>query len=186
MPSHEYVGELLLSLNYFPTTQRLTIVILKARNLKIESQSGLWGKFALCLCSNQRLKMHYHSDDQSIQPHQPIIASGNQPIPTQEKNTWQVPSAGKSAASRQVTLNIVITYYVIGWRYVSSLAFRQPLQTLAKRNRVDAIRCVWERQRKNMLRVETVNSKCISLPDKCIFFLQAPPSKCSWCWTKQG
>ena len=43
-PPHEYVGELLVSLNYFPTTQRLTIVILKARNLKIESTSGLWGK----------------------------------------------------------------------------------------------------------------------------------------------
>jgi len=43
MPSHEYVGELLLSLNYYPTTQRLTIVILKARNLKIETTSGLWG-----------------------------------------------------------------------------------------------------------------------------------------------
>lgn len=41
--SHEHVGELLLSLNYFPTTQRLTIVILKARNLRIESQTGLWG-----------------------------------------------------------------------------------------------------------------------------------------------
>lgn len=44
-PPHEYVGELLLSLNYFPTTQRLTIVILKARNLKIESTSGLWGEY---------------------------------------------------------------------------------------------------------------------------------------------
>lgn len=44
-PPHEYVGELLASLNYFPTTQRLTIVILKARNLKIESTSGLWGKY---------------------------------------------------------------------------------------------------------------------------------------------
>lgn len=42
-PAHEYVGELLVSLNYFPTTQRLTIVILKARNLKIDSTSGLWG-----------------------------------------------------------------------------------------------------------------------------------------------
>lgn len=41
--SHEHAGELLVSLNYFPTTQRLTIVILKARNLKIETQTGLWG-----------------------------------------------------------------------------------------------------------------------------------------------
>ncbi|PFX31542.1 synaptotagmin-1-like [Stylophora pistillata] len=42
-PAHQYVGELLVSLNYFPTTQRLTIVILKARNLKVDSTSGLWG-----------------------------------------------------------------------------------------------------------------------------------------------
>lgn len=47
LPSHEYVGELLLSLNYFPTTQRLTIVVLKARNLKIDTKSGLWGEFAV-------------------------------------------------------------------------------------------------------------------------------------------
>ncbi|XP_031569803.1 synaptotagmin-5-like [Actinia tenebrosa] len=39
----EYVGDILLSLNYFPTTQRLTIVVLKARQLKIESTTGLWG-----------------------------------------------------------------------------------------------------------------------------------------------
>ncbi|KAK3729472.1 hypothetical protein QZH41_009382, partial [Actinostola sp. cb2023] len=39
----EYVGDVLLSLNYFPTTQRLTIVVLKARKLKIDSTSGLWG-----------------------------------------------------------------------------------------------------------------------------------------------
>ncbi|EDO31748.1 predicted protein, partial [Nematostella vectensis] len=39
----DYVGEVLLSLNYFPTTQRLTIVVLKARNLKIDNVSGLWG-----------------------------------------------------------------------------------------------------------------------------------------------
>ena len=53
-PPHEYVGELLVSLNYFPTTQRLTIVILKARNLKIESTSGLWGKYHVI--------WHHHND----------------------------------------------------------------------------------------------------------------------------
>ena len=56
MPSHEYVGELLLSLNYFPTTQRLTIVILKARNLKIESTSGLWGEFSISIHKNSRAR----------------------------------------------------------------------------------------------------------------------------------
>lgn len=53
-PPHEYVGELLVSLNYFPTTQRLTIVILKARNLKIESTSGLWGMYHVI--------WHHHND----------------------------------------------------------------------------------------------------------------------------
>lgn len=55
MPSHEYVGELLLSLNYYPTTQRLTIVILKARNLKIETTSGLWGKFSVYLYNSKAI-----------------------------------------------------------------------------------------------------------------------------------
>ncbi|KXJ11754.1 Synaptotagmin-12 [Exaiptasia diaphana] len=43
MVDHEYVGDVLLSLNYFPTTQRLTVVVLKARKLKVQSISGLWG-----------------------------------------------------------------------------------------------------------------------------------------------
>ena len=38
-------GDLLLSLNYFPTAGRLTVVIMRARDLKIEHKTGAWGVF---------------------------------------------------------------------------------------------------------------------------------------------
>ena len=60
-PIKEKLGELLVSLTYFPAKNTLTIVILKAKNLKAKDINGKSGKFPhSSIDSSQRNSIHHH------------------------------------------------------------------------------------------------------------------------------